>query len=208
MARESASERQDAKVRKKGAMTEERRRGRPLSSSHGVRSTGPFFLFAFHSCPSRLPLPSLFPSFFVFLVVLVVFVDTRWLHACTYVRTYVRVLRLLRSLLVRPLSSLVLLAFSPLVHLHLLRRRTFVRVPVHSFVETPLAFSGHVAHAARKCGGDTTRRGHTVLVETQVKVANGIPSALPLCSSFVPPPFAVKCFTLSRVFLLLYTLDS
>ena len=32
-----------------------------------------------------------------------------------------------------------------------------------------------------------------------------IPLALPPCSPFVLPPFAVKCFTLSRMFLLLQT---
>ena len=155
---ESPSERQTRKQERKG---QKGRRGRrPFSSSHGVRSTGPFFssLFipALPVSPTTISLP-------LFLLRFSSFSSTHGgcTRVRTYVRTYIRVLRLLRSLLVRTLSSLVLLAFSPLVHLHLLRRRALVRVPVHSFVESPLAFSGHVAHAARKRGGEATRHDTT-----------------------------------------------
>lgn len=97
--------------------------------------------------------------------------STRWLHACTYacsvffVRWLFSFLSAVR-LFLPVASSLVLLAF-PHVHLLLHRRRTFVHVPVHSFVKSPLASSGHVAHAATKRG----RNGRPIMV-AQVKMAN------------------------------------
>lgn len=97
--------------------------------------------------------------------------STRWLHACTYACSVFFVRRLFSFLsavrLFLPVaSSLVLLAF-PHVHLLLHRRRTFVHVPVHSFVKSLLASSGHVAHAATKRG----RNGRPMMV-AQVKMAN------------------------------------
>lgn len=84
--------------------------------------------------------------------------STRWLHACTYACSIFFVLRH-RSppSLSRPLSFRSFFPraprFFPAVPLPLLllrrRRRTFVRVPVHSFVESPLASSDHVTHESR-----------------------------------------------------------
>lgn len=129
---------------------------------------GSFFLrFSFLPFPShrslRLPLSSFFPSSFVPL-------RLRRHGGCTRVRTRAPSSSFADSPLFASFFPLLLLScFSlfPQVHLLLHRRRTFVHVPVHSFVKSPLASSGHVAHAATKRG----RNGRTVLV-AQMKMAN------------------------------------
>lgn len=140
---------------------------------------------------SSLFIPALpFPSFPTFspIILLPLFLrsssssSTRWLHACTYACAPSS------SFADSPLFAsffplLLLSCFSLFPHVHLLlhRHRTFVHVPVHSFVKSPFASSGHVAHADTKRG----RNGRTVMV-VQVKMANDsfILLFYPLCQFF------------------------
>lgn len=180
--RESEGE-TNAKVRRKG----KREEGRPVVVPwRAIYGTVHFFLrFSFLPFPShrplRLPLSSFFPSSFVPL-------RLRRHGGCTRVRTRAPSSSFADSFRSSPLFAsffplLLLSCCSLFLHVRLLlhRRRTFVHVPVHSFVKSPLASSGHVAHAATKRG----RNERTVMV-AQVKMANDsfVLPFYPLCRFF------------------------